>query len=166
MDPSKEAFIVHVASLGLSSKISIHPAREPQIASLLAEEVTVLAKYLDFADVFFKETAAELPKRSAINEHLIDLEPGKKPPYGPIYSLGPVKLETLKTYIKINLTNGFIQPSKSSAGTPIFFVQKPDGSFRLCVDYRGLKNLTIKNWYPLSLIGESLDWLGQVKRFT
>ena len=75
-------------------------------------------------------------------------------------------METLKTYIKTNLANGFIRPSKSPAGAPILFDRKPDGSLRLCVDYRGLNNLTIKNRYPLPLIGESLDRLGRAKRFT
>ena len=77
-----------------------------------------------------------------------------------------MELETLKTYIKTNLANGFIKPSKSSAGAPIPFNQKSDGFFWLCVDYRGLNNLTIKNWYPLPLIGESLDRLGIAKCFT
>ena len=77
-----------------------------------------------------------------------------------------MELETLKTYIKTYLKTGFIQPSKSPAGAPIFFNKKPDGSLRLCVDYWGLNKLTIKNRYPLPLIGESLDRLGQTKRFT
>ena len=72
----------------------------------------------------------------------------------------------LKTYIEINLANGFIKPSKSPAGAPILFIRKKDDSLRLCVDYRGLNNLTIKNRYLLSLIGESLDRLGRAKRFT
>ena len=80
--------------------------------------------------------------------------------------LGPVELETLKTYIETNLANGFICPSKSPAGAPILFNQKPDGSLWLCINYRGLNNLTIKNRYPLPLIGESLDWLGWAKQFT
>ena len=92
-----------------------------------------------------------------MNEHAIELEEGKQPPFGPIYSLGPVELETLKTYIETNLANGFIRPSKSLAGAPILFDRKPDGSLRLCVDYRGLNNITIKNRYLLPLIGESLD---------
>ena len=107
-----------------------------------------------------------LPEHTEINTHAIELEEGKQPPYRPIYSLGPVELETLKTYIETNLANGFIRFSKSLAGAPILFDQKPDGSLRLCVDYRGLNNLTIKNRYPLPLIGESLDWLGRAKRFT
>ena len=72
----------------------------------------------------------------------------------------------MKTYIETNLKNGFIRPSKFPAGAPILFDKKPDGSFRLCVDYRGLNNLTIKNQYPLPLVGESLDRLGRARRFT
>ena len=107
-----------------------------------------------------------LPERIDLNEHAIKLEGDKQPPYGPIYSLGLVKLETLKAYIKTHLKTGFIWPSKSPAGAPILFNKKPNGSLCLCVDYQGLNNLTIKNQYPLPLIGESLDRLGRAKRFT
>ncbi len=89
----------------------------------------------------------------------------RQPPYSPIYSLGYVKLETLKAYIENNLASGFIRPSKSPAGAPILFDRKLDDSLRLCIDYRGLKNLTIKNWYPLPLVGETLDRLGRDRRF-
>ena len=153
-----------MASLNLTPRI--HPDRAVQIASLLAEEVRIPDEYSDFADVFSEAKALVLPERTELNEHAIDLEDGKQPPYGPIYSLGPVELETLKTYIETYLKTGFIRPSKSPAGAPILFDKKPDGSLRLCVDYRGLNNLTIKNRYPLPLIGESLDRLGQAKRFT
>ena len=156
LDENSETFVVHVASLDLG----IHPDREAQIASLLTEEVKIPDEYSDFADVFSEEKALVLPERTELNEHAIDLEDGKQPPYGPIYSLGPVELETLKTYIETHLKTGFIQPSKSPAGAPILFDKKPDGSLHLCVDYRGLNNLTIKNRYPLPLIGESLDRLG------
>ena len=90
----------------------------------------------------------------------------KQPPYGPIYSLGPVELETLKTYIEANLANSFIRPSKSPAVAPILFVRKKNNSLRLCVNYRELNNLTIKNCYPLPLISKSLNHLGHAKRFT
>ena len=112
------------------------------------------------------ENTAELPENTRMNEHAIELEEGKQPLFGPIYSLGPVELETLKTYIETNLANGFIQPSKSPAGVSILFDRKPNRSLRLCVDYQGLNNITIKNRYPLPLIGESLNWLGQSKRLT
>ena len=77
-----------------------------------------------------------------------------------------MELETLKIYIKINLANGFICPSKSPAGAPILFDRKPNRSLHLCLDYRDLNNITIKNRYLLPLIGESLDWLGRARRFT
>ena len=77
-----------------------------------------------------------------------------------------MELEIFKTYIKTNLANSFIRLSQSPVGAPILFDKKLDGSFRLCVNYRGLNNITIKNRYPLPLIGESLDWLGRAKRFT
>lgn len=107
-----------------------------------------------------------LPERTDLNEYAIELEEDKQSPYRPIYSLGPVELETFKAYIKTHLKTGFIRPSKSSTGAPILFDKKPDGSLRLCVDYWGLNNLTIKNRYLLPLIGQSLDRLGWAKWFT
>ena len=92
-----------------------------------------------------------------MNEHVIKLEEDQQPLFGPIYSLGPIELETLKTYIETNLANSFIQHSKSPVRASIFFDRKPDRSLHLYVDYRGLNNITIKNRYPLPLIGESLD---------
>ena len=86
----------------------------------------VPAKYSDFADVFSPDLTTELSEHTKINTHAIDLEEGKQPLYGPIYSLGLVELEILKTYIEINLANGFIRPSKFSAGAPILFDKKPD----------------------------------------
>ena len=108
----------------------------------------------------------ELSKNTGINKHAIKLQDGKQPPYRPIYSLGPVELEILKIYIETYLKTGFIQPSKSLTGAPIWFDKKADGSFRLCVNYWNLNNLTIKNRYPLPLISKILDWLGRAKRFT
>ena len=135
---------------------------------MIAEEAPtkVPAEYSDFADVFSPGLTSELSEHTGINDHAIELVEGQQPPYGPIYSLRPVELETLKAYIETNLANGFIRPSKSSVGAPILFDRKSDGSLRLCVDYRGFNNLTIKNWYPLPLIGESLDRLRRARRFT
>ena len=106
LDPEHETFVVYVASLNLVP--GIYPDREAQIAFLLIEEVKIPDEYLDFTDVFSEEKALVLPERTELNEHAIDLEDGKQPPYGPIYSLGPVELETLKTYIETHLKTGFI----------------------------------------------------------
>ena len=148
--------------------MAIYLARQAQITLLKAEEapVTVPEEYSDYTDVFFEKLATVLPEHTKINTHAIDLEEGKQLLYKPIYSLGPVELETLKTYIKTNLVNSFIRPSKSPNGAPILFNQKLNRSLWLCVDYWDLNNLTIKNRYSLPLIGESLDWLRRGKQFT
>ena len=81
------------------------------------------------------EYAVKLPENTGINEHIIELEKGKQLSFGPIYSLGLVELETLKTYIKTNLANSFIWPFKFFAEAYILFDRKSDGSFRFYVDY-------------------------------
>lgn len=139
--------------------MTIHPSHEALIAWLGVEEapVAVPSEYSDLANVFSKDSVAELPDHTGIDGRAIDLEEGKQPPYRPIHSLGPVELETLKTYIDTNLASGLIRPPKPHGGAPILFVRKTDEILRLCIDYRGLDNLTIKNRYPLPLIGESFD---------
>lgn len=153
----QKAFVIHVIFLGLEAKILILPACETQIVLLWVEKVTIPAEYLDYSEVFSKKSAAELPKRSDLNKYLINLELGKQPLYSLIYSLRPVELETFKTYIKISWPSGLIWSFKSLAEVPILFVQKPDSNFRLCVNYRGLKNITIKNLYLLPLISKLLN---------
>jgi hypothetical protein len=76
------------------------------------------------------------------------------------------ELTSLREFIKENLANNFICPSSSPARAPVLFVKKKDGSLRLCVDYRGLNDLTIKNRYPLPLIQETLDRVGKAKIYT
>ena len=164
-----QTYVVHVEPVSSDTlpsfsllEFDVHPSCRSQVSGLIAEEAPtkVSAKYLDFVDVFSPDLVSELPKHTGINNHNIELVDNcQQPPHGPIYSLEPVELETLKAYIEINLANGFIRPSKSPAGTPILFDQKSDGSFWLYVDYQGLNNLTIKNRYPLSLIEGSLDRL-------
>ena len=136
LNADDETFMVHIATLAEPTTMPIHPSRQAQVATLTSEETGIPAEYSDFSNVFSSDSAAELPEHTGINDHPIDLLDNKQLPYGPIYSLGPVKLEMLKTYIKANLASGFIRPSKSLAGAPILFVQKKDDSLRLCVDYQ------------------------------
>ena len=123
-------------------------------------------EYANFVGVFSPDLMAKLPEHPKINDHAIELFDGQQPSCGPIYSLEVVELETLKAYIETNLANYFIRPSTSPDGVPILFDQKSDSSIRLCVNYRGLNNLTIKNQYPLPLIKESLDRLEKARQFT
>ena len=77
-----------------------------------------------------------------------------------------MELETLKASIENKLVTGFIRPYKSLAKALIFFDKKLDNSLRLNMDYWGLNNTTVKNWYLLLLVGESLDHLGRAQCFT
>ena len=164
LDENIEAFMVHFSCL--RSRMTIYLAKKAQLALLLVKKVTIPAKYSDFADVFLEESANVLPEQTEVNEYTIKLEKGKQPSYGPIYSLEPVEFKTLKTYIEINLANGFIKILKSQASAPILFVRKSNGNLCLFVNYRGLNNLTIKNRYLLPLIRKSPDCSGQAKQFT
>jgi reverse transcriptase-like protein len=117
------------------------------------------------AAVFSEEAARELPVLEGA-EHRIDLAEGAEPPQGPIYPLSQSQLEELATYIRENLANGRIVESSSPAGAPILFVPKKDGTLRLCVDYRGLNKVTIKNRYPLPLVSDLMDRLLGARWFT
>lgn len=114
----------------------------------------------------FSEEAAKAPNTLDGAEHRIDLMEGKEPPQGTIYPLSPRQLDELAHYIRENLANGRIVESSSPAGAPILFVPKKDGTIRLCVDYRGLNKVTIKNRYPLPLISELMDRVAGARFFT
>ena len=129
------------------------------------EDLLIPKAYRDLANVFSLAKANSLPPHRD-EDHAIELEPGKTPPFGPLYNLSEHQLKILREYIDENLQNGFIRPSKSSAGAPVLFAPKPDGTLRLCVDYRGLNAITMKNRYPLPLINEILDRLSGAQVFT
>jgi Reverse transcriptase (RNA-dependent DNA polymerase) len=119
----------------------------------------------DYLDVFSPTNAEELADHRDI-DLAIELQPGKEPPYGPIYPLSQTELAALKEFLEENLAKGFIRESKSPAGAPILFAHKKDGGLRLCVDYRGLNAITIKNRYPLPLITEIMDRVSGAQYFS
>ena len=114
--------------------------------------------YRDHADVFSEEGASKLPLDTKIR-HTIPLEGGMSVSFGPIYPLSAEELRVLREYLEKYLARGWIRKSESPAGAPILFVPKKDGGLRLCVDYRALNKITIKNRHPLPLIAETLDRL-------
>ncbi|CEP01920.1 hypothetical protein PBRA_008863, partial [Plasmodiophora brassicae] len=130
-----------------------------------SEQTKIPEKYQDFADVFDEATATSLPPHRA-SDCSIDLKPGTEPPFCRLYGLSPREQVALKKYLEDNLQSNFIRPSRSSAGAPILFAKKKDGSLRLCVDYRGLNSVTVKNRYPLPLIDQLLSTLGQATVFS
>lgn len=108
-----------------------------QVKALLFNKThtKVANKYFNYSNVFSAENIAKLPKNFGINDHAIKLKKNKQPYFGLIYSLEPIELKMLITYIKTNLANSFIRFSKSSARVPIPFNQKRDRNLWLCVYY-------------------------------
>jgi hypothetical protein len=82
------------------------------------------------------------------------------------YRMGVNELEELKKQINELQEKGFIHPSSSSWGAPVIFVDKKDGSQRMCIDYRSLNEVTIKNKYPLPRIDDLFDQLRGVCVFS
>lgn len=110
------------------------------------EEFTIVSiKYINFADTFSSNLAFKLAKYTEINNYAIELVDGQQSLYKPIYSLKLVELGILKDYIKIDLANNFIQPSKLLVSFSIFCDQKLDRFFWLFVNYSNFNNVTFKN---------------------
>ncbi|KAL1942197.1 hypothetical protein VTO73DRAFT_6261 [Trametes versicolor] len=123
-------------------------------------------KFHDYASVFSPVEVERLPPHHDEFDMSIELEDGKKPPFGPLYHLSALKRQTLFDYIEENLRKGFIRRSTSSAASPVLFVRKKTGELRLCVDYRGLNAITKKNRYPLPLLDDLLDRVQGCKVFS
>ncbi|GKB37428.1 putative reverse transcriptase domain-containing protein, partial [Tanacetum coccineum] len=92
-------------------------------------------------------------------EFQIDLVPGAAPVARAPYRLAPAEMQELSTQLQELSDRGFIRPSSSPWGAPVLFVKKKDGSFRMCIDYRKLNKLTVKNRYPLLRIDDLFDQL-------
>ena len=99
-------------------------------------------------------------------DHEIELEPGTSPRFYPTYKLTEKESQALKEFVQENLRKGYIRPSQSSAGYPVLFVPKKNGKLRLCIDYRQLNSITRKDRYPLPLISEIQDRIGNAQIFT
>lgn len=120
----------------------------------------------EFADVFVDPLPPGLPPERGVG-HSIPTEPGHKPPFRPMYRLSPLEMREAKAQLTKFIADGIVQPSKSPYGAPILFVLKPNGrGLRLCVDYRALNSVTIKNRYPIPRIDDLLDAVQGAQYFT
>ncbi|GKC96696.1 putative reverse transcriptase domain-containing protein, partial [Tanacetum coccineum] len=111
----------------------------------------------DFPEVFPDDLAGLPPVREI--EFRIDLIPGALPVVKSPYRLAPSEMQELSNQLKDLQEKGFIRPSHSPWGAPVLFVKKKDGALRMCIDYRELNKLTIKNRYPLPRIDDLFDQL-------
>ncbi|XP_060968470.1 uncharacterized protein LOC133036019, partial [Cannabis sativa] len=121
---------------------------------LRPEEVKVVKEFLD---VFPEELPGIPPQREI--DFIIDLIPGAEPVSKAPYRMAPAELKELKIQLQGMLDLGFTRPSVSPWGAPVLFVKKKDGTLRMCIDYRELNKLTIKNKYPLPRIDDLFDQL-------
>lgn len=115
--------------------------------------------------MFSPKEAEKLPPHRPY-DHDIKLKDGQNPPWGPLYPMSRDQLQALKEWLEENLRKGFIRPSSSPVSSPVLFVSKPDGSLRLCMDYRGLNGVSVKDRYPLPLTRETLNSLKGMRYFS
>ncbi|GJW34232.1 hypothetical protein Tco_0054264 [Tanacetum coccineum] len=106
----------------------------------------------------FPENLPGLPPIRQV-EFQINLIPGTTPVARAPYRLAPSEMQELSDQLQELSDRGFIRPSTSPWGAPVLFVKKKDGSFRMCIDYRELNKLTVKNRYPLPRIDDLFDQL-------
>ena len=118
----------------------------------------------EFSDVFPDDLPGMPPPRHL--DHAVELEPGTRPYCWAPYRFNVDELKELKLQLDDLLKKGFIKPSVSPWGAPVLFQKKKDGTYRLCIDYRGLNQQTIKNKYPLPHIDELLTQLNGATMFS
>lgn len=129
LDEESKTFVVHIATLkDPLLEIIIYFLRKACITTLKQNgaPTKISTKYFDFANVFIEEKILILPEQTDFNKYAIKLKRDKQQFYGFIYSLGLVKVKTLKNYIKTHLKIGFISLSKSPASASILFDKKLD----------------------------------------
>ena len=136
--------------------------REAPVATDLEGRVKELVD--KFSDVF--EAPSTSVVRDSVTTEAVPLEPGATPPNKPAFRLSMKERKVLEDHVREQLTKGWIQPSSSEFGAPVLFVPKPDGTMRMCIDYRALNKVTRKNKYPLPRIDDLMDNLSNAKYFS
>ncbi|KAJ9519727.1 hypothetical protein QJQ45_013405 [Haematococcus lacustris] len=161
-DPDLDKYTISTAGLRVAVRtkqpmfmVSITPADQPAENHQVMDCTPVLK---EFTSVFPEDLPSGLPPARAV-DHRIDLEPNKRPPVRSTYAMSTLELAELKQQITEMQEKGFIRPSTSPYGSGVLFVRKKDGTFRMCIDYRPLNRITIKNRYPLPRIDNLLDRL-------
>ncbi|KAI3724555.1 hypothetical protein L2E82_36336 [Cichorium intybus] len=127
---------------------------ETKVTEKKIEDIPIVR---DFPDIFPDDVSGLPPVREL--EFRIDLVPEAAPIAKSPYRLAPTEMQELASQLQELTDKGFIRPSTSPWGAPVLFIKKKDGSFRMCIDYRELNKLTIKNRYPLPRIDDLFDQL-------
>jgi hypothetical protein len=128
------------------------------------DPIEIIKVVSEFPDVFPKNLPGMPPERKV--EFAIELLPGTAPIFKRAYIISRPELVELKKQIDELLEKGYIRPSTSPWAAPVLFVEKKDGTKRMCIDYRALNEVTIKNKYPLPRIEDLFDQLRGVSVFS
>jgi hypothetical protein len=121
-------------------------------------------KLLQQFDQLFQEPSSLPPHRDC--DHHIPLLPGAKPVNVKPYRYSPQQKTEIEKQVQDMLAAGLIQHSTSPFASPVILVKKKDGTWRFCIDYRGLNNITVKNKYPMPIVDELWDELSGSQWFT
>ena len=119
----------------------------------------------DYKDVFLEEISAGLPPIRGI-EHQIDLIPGAALPNRPLYRTNPEETKEIQRQVQELLDKGFVRESLSPCAVCVILVPKKDGSWRICVDYRAINNITVRYRHPIPRLYNMLDELSGAIIFT
>nr|AAS07293.1 putative retrotransposon polyprotein [Oryza sativa Japonica Group]ABF96784.1 retrotransposon protein, putative, Ty3-gypsy subclass [Oryza sativa Japonica Group] len=159
--------VVYKSPVSLKQGISLNqievenPVATEEKSSRKLEDIPIVCKY---PEVFPKDLTTMPTKREI--EFRIDLAPGTAPIYKRPYRMAANELAEVKKKVDEQLQKGYIRPSTSPWGAPVIFVEKKDKTKRMCVDYRALNEVTIKNKYPLPRIDDLFDQLKGAKVFS
>jgi hypothetical protein len=148
----------------LSIPIAVPVKASGQVFETIVREIQDIPVVCEFPDVFPKDLPGLPPERDV--EFVIELKPGRAPISRRSYRMPPNELAELKTQLQDLLDKGFIGPSSSPWGCRAMFVKKKDQTLRMCVDYRPLNEVTIKNKYPLPRINILFDQLTRARVFS
>lgn len=136
----------------------------PEIQAIVDQHIKRLKQ--QYADVMPPELPNDLPPHRPGHDFKIELVSGAKPPKLPYYKLSYEEEAECRRQIEDGMTRGFVRPSTSPWGSPVLFVKKKDGTLRMCIDYRALNKLTIKNNTALPRIDDLLDRMAGARYFT
>jgi hypothetical protein len=148
----------------LSIPIAVPAKASGRVYEAIVQEIQDIPVVCEFLDVFPEDLSGLPPERDV--EFVIELNPGTAPISRRSYRMPPNELAELKTQLQDLLEKGFIRPSSSPWGCPAIFVKKKDQTLRMCMDYRPLNEVTIKNKYPLPQIDILFDQLTGARVFS
>ena len=130
----------------------------------LRQDLDLPRVFCEYEDGFSDELSGSPPHKDV--DFVIELHLGTSPISMTPHRMVPVELQEVKVHIQELLDKGFIRPSTSPWGAPILFAKKKDKTLRLCIDYRQLNRVTIKNRYPLPRIDDLFDQLKEVRVYS